>query len=175
MRFSTSTISSLSLGFVAATTIFHQSLVVDARKVRGDMMRGNNEEQQQQLLSRRALKSKKGGDGENEIFSFGDDFDCNKGQVEQFLPCDTDPILVTDDIDIKGDLESCIDDGSAVLFEISSKQNDIVFDCQGHALTLGRNADDGGQSAIEIVNIDNDITIKNCLIIGNWFNGINLH
>ena len=154
MRFSTSTISSLSLGFVAATsTIFHQSLVADARKVRGDMMRGNNneEQQQQQLLSHRALKSKKG-DEENNIFSFGNDFDCDKGQVEQFLPCDTDPILVTDDIDIKGDFESCVDDGSAVLFEISSKQNDIVFDCQGHALTLGGNADRGEQSAIEIKN-----------------------
>ena len=186
MKFFASTTSALaasSLGFfvTSTTTIFqqHSLLMVHATKVRGyNRGRGGTTTTTTTTgtASGRTLKSKKGDDNgnNNDIFSFGDDFDCGNDQVEQFIQSDTDPIHVMDDIDIKGDIDFTTDQNIADLFVVSSEEKDIIFDCQGHVLNFNvfNNADIN--DAIKIVNMDNDITIQNCIITGIWNNGINI-
>ena len=144
------TAASLSFFVTSTTTIFqqHPLLMVHATKVRGyNRGRGGTTTTTTTTgtASGRTLKSKKGDDNgnNNDIFSFGDDFDCGNDQVEQFIQSDTDPIHVMDDIDIKGDIDFTTDQNIADLFVVSSEEKDIIFDCQGHVLNFNvfNNAD----------------------------------
>ena len=129
--------------------------------------------EQQKHHSRRVLKSS--GDSYNELF------DCDDKDTELLVnDCSSleEPIQVTDDIIIKGDIEYCTD-GVGSLFELDASEHSITFDCEGHALLVTSdevvNSHVGNAIAINITNIEHDITIQNCIFLGQWEDAIQMN
>ena len=61
----------------------------------------------------------------------GSSFECGKGDFQAtFLASCTDTLVVTDDVEIKGDVEFC---DTTDLLTVEASDNDIEIDCEGNA------------------------------------------